>query len=120
MGAYSKTKHPEECWEFLKFIMGKETQEIVSKLKSDIPIRISVANSPEFINWSSMPKENMVFLEELKQAEGFLHYFPGLKEWLEKAQQKLELVLLGKKDLKEACDEIAKEYEENKKSKGEI
>ncbi len=54
----------------------------------------------------------MVFLEELKGSEGFLHYFPGLKEWLEKAQQKLDLVLLGGKDLKIACEEIAKEYQE--------
>ncbi|GAH46580.1 unnamed protein product, partial [marine sediment metagenome] len=34
LGVYSKTKYPEECWEFLKFMMGKESQEIVCNLKA--------------------------------------------------------------------------------------
>lgn len=113
LAASSQTKHPKECWEFLKFIMSEEAQKMVCDIKVDIPVRISVANSPLFLNKFNRPQDNQVFLKEMEGAEEFTH-FPGEDEFFQKANPKLELVLAGKKDLKTACREIAQEYEKIK------
>ncbi len=105
-----QTKYPKECWEFLKFIMGEEAQKIVCDVKVDIPVRISVANSPLFLNKFSRPADNRVFLKEMEGAEEF-PCFVRQGEWFGKAGVTLELVIAGKKDLKTACQEIAQEYE---------
>ena len=81
---------------------------------ADMPIRMSVANSPAFLNWSGRPEENKMFLKELQGAEGFPD-FPGEKEWFTSADQKLQLVRLGKEDLDSACREIAKDYQTYRK-----
>jgi len=55
-----------------------------------------------------------MFLKELQGAEGFPD-FPGEKEWFTSADRKLQLVLLGKKDLDSVCQEIAKDYQTYRK-----
>jgi fructooligosaccharide transport system substrate-binding protein len=48
LGISSKTKHPEEAWEFVKFATGYEGSKLFVEISGDLPARYSVAkNFPE-------------------------------------------------------------------------
>lgn len=78
--------------------------------RTDIPVLRSMTYSPEFLNYAGREDANRVFLEMVEYSE-VPHYLPGKGEWLEFARMKLELALLGKLSVEEACREIAKEFE---------
>lgn len=103
----------EQC-----FFSGKVAMTISGRWS--IPMRISVANSPTFLNKFSRPEDNYVFLKELEgePMAADLSYFPGQQEWLQKSNMELELVMAGKKDLKTACKEIAQQYKKIKSQAG--
>ncbi len=110
LGAYSKTKHPDECWKFLKFLISEDGQKILCKNPLGIPVRNSIAHSPDFLNQYARPQENKIFLERLEGAEEYPYHFLGEMEWLGDANRRFQLVLLGKKSVEQACKEIAQEY----------
>jgi len=58
-GIAGPTKLPEEAWALLSFITGKPAQQDELKEGSTTPVRISIANSPEYI--SPPPKGARVF-----------------------------------------------------------
>lgn len=105
----SKTKYPDECWEFLKFMIGKEGQRLITNDRSDMPILKSMAYSKEFLNYSSRPDANKVFIDMLEYAR-IPKFILGSTEWQCRAKDRLELVALGKLSLKEAAKKIAEEY----------
>jgi len=105
----SKTKHPDECWNFLKFVMGKEGQTLISQNRSDIPVVKSMAYSQDFLNYSERPDANKIFLEMLEYAEP-ARLIVGTTEWEKNARDKFELAVFGKMSFEEACNQIAKEY----------
>jgi multiple sugar transport system substrate-binding protein len=109
LSAYAGTKHPQACWEFIKFTMGKEVQNMISTLRSDIPILKSITNSDEFLNAYGRLKENKVFLDCLDGAEEY-PFVSGDASWKVSVSNKLVLVSLGKMDLETACKEIVNEY----------
>jgi fructooligosaccharide transport system substrate-binding protein len=48
LGISSKTKHPEEAWEFVRFATGYEGSKLFVEISGDLPARYSVAkNFPE-------------------------------------------------------------------------
>ena len=49
IAVYAKTPHPEEAWEFAKFLMSQEAQEILAETKMATPSLKSVANSPLYL-----------------------------------------------------------------------
>lgn len=105
----SKTEEPDECWKFLKFIMGKEGQEMLTQDRSDIPVLKSMAYSNEFLNYAGRPDANEVFLNMFEYATTPKSPI-GVSEWYRSAYEKMELVTLGRLSVKKACDEIAEEY----------
>jgi len=57
----SDTKYPEETWKLINFLTGKKIEEQVAKAGQAIPARISVANSPAFLE--SIDVNNKAHLE---------------------------------------------------------
>jgi multiple sugar transport system substrate-binding protein len=106
----SKTRYPDECWQFLKFMVGKEGQLFLTQDRSDLPVLKSMARSPGFQNYVSRPDVNGLFLSMLDYAK-IPKIVIGGDEWYKNAEDKLTLVVLGKLSVKDACDEIAREYE---------
>ncbi|MBI4243692.1 MAG: sugar ABC transporter substrate-binding protein [Planctomycetes bacterium] len=106
----AKTKHPQECWEFLRFMMGEEGQKLVISDRCEIPVLKSLAYSQEYLNRFSRPRENEIFIQELEHAESY-PYVAGQMSWMDEARQVLEMAYLGKISVKEACDEIARKHE---------
>ncbi|MBU1076174.1 MAG: extracellular solute-binding protein, partial [Spirochaetes bacterium] len=68
---YSKTRHPEEAYEFVKFIVGPEAQKIYSELGVSIPTRKSIAYSECFLNPKAPPENSKVFLDQIKYGHTF-------------------------------------------------
>ncbi|MFH1903660.1 MAG: sugar ABC transporter substrate-binding protein [Candidatus Omnitrophota bacterium] len=110
LGIYSKTKYPQECWEFVKFVTGKEGQRKLALERTDIPVLRSAASSSEFLKYAGREDVNRLFLEMLDYAE-LPTYIPGEDQWKKFAQDKITLVVLGKMDLQKACREIAQDYQ---------
>nr|WP_256988846.1 sugar ABC transporter substrate-binding protein [Bacillus sp. EB106-08-02-XG196] len=58
LGISSKTKHPEEAWEFVKFATGYEGSKLFVEISGDLPARYSVAK--EFSELNEYPKNIFV------------------------------------------------------------
>lgn len=112
LGISSTTKFPDASWKFIKFVMSKAGQKMLVTYRTEIPVLRSVANMPAFLNYAGREDATRVFLGMLEYAE-IPHYLPGKGEWVEFAKMKLELALLGKISVEEACKEIAKNYEQS-------
>lgn len=71
----SRTKHPRESWEFLKFITGVEGAKPWLKSTKALPA-IKSLNTPEFV--SPPPEHIQVFWDALEYAE----QIPRIQQWL--------------------------------------
>jgi fructooligosaccharide transport system substrate-binding protein len=58
LGISSKTKHPEEAWEFVKFATGYEGSKLFAEISGDLPARYSVAR--DFPELNEYPKNIFV------------------------------------------------------------
>lgn len=58
LGISSKTKHPEEAWEFVKFATGYEGSKMFVEISGDLPARYSVAK--DFPELNEYPKNIFV------------------------------------------------------------
>ncbi|MEH7252507.1 sugar ABC transporter substrate-binding protein [Neobacillus niacini] len=58
LGISSKTKHPEEAWEFVKFATGYEGSKLFVEISGDLPARYSVAK--DFPELNEYPKNIFV------------------------------------------------------------
>jgi multiple sugar transport system permease protein len=68
-GVYALSAHPEEAWQFVRFMASPEGQEIIARENIGIPVLRSVARSDAFLK-NTPGVENMdVFLDELECAE---------------------------------------------------
>lgn len=106
----SRTKHPDQCWQFIQYVLGEKGQRLLSQERAEIPVRRSIAYSPECVNYAARPDANKVFLSMLEYAR-LPRFVLGSAEWQENAMDKLDLAVMGSVSVEEACAEIAKEYE---------
>ncbi|MFB3170304.1 sugar ABC transporter substrate-binding protein [Neobacillus sp. 179-C4.2 HS] len=62
LGISSKTKHPEEAWEFVKFATGYEGSKMFVEISGDLPARYSVAK--DFPELNEYPKNIFVHQDQ--------------------------------------------------------
>jgi len=72
-------EHPDEAWEFIKYITGPE-RTIDLTFPGKIPIYRPVAESEEFLELGQQP-DNKEFLLEWANYTGPTSYTPGWGEW---------------------------------------
>jgi multiple sugar transport system permease protein len=63
----ANTKHPQEAFDLLHFLTGKEGQEITARLGASIPSLEAVAHQ-DFV-FAGKPDHDHIFLDELKHAQ---------------------------------------------------
>lgn len=63
-GISSKSRHPDEAWKLLKFMVKEEGREILLSYGDIIPPQISDANSDGFLRWGGNIN-NRVFLDNI-------------------------------------------------------
>ena len=65
-GMSAGTEHPEEAWEFLKFILSPEGQRVMARAGSGIPALKSLADDPSW-RGSGLPPQNLdAFIDSVK------------------------------------------------------
>jgi len=60
------TKHVEESWEYIKYVLAPEGQARIAELGRAMPVRPSVANSKSFLNPDLPPPHEKVFLDAVE------------------------------------------------------
>lgn len=107
----SKTAHPQETWEFVKFFSGPQASRILGTFRNAIPALENAARSQVFLR--SPPEHVSVFLEALDSAE---IENPGMilwQEYLDKVLQPgVEEFLLGKMSIAGALQEMRRRGED--------
>ncbi|MCD6218767.1 sugar ABC transporter substrate-binding protein [Candidatus Calescamantes bacterium] len=109
MAIYSKTKYPQQSWDFIKFMISNEGQRLLVLNRTEIPVRSSIAYSQEYLTYGGRQDANKVFLEMLEYAEMPV-FPPGATRWKDSAGGKLQMALMGKLPVEVACKEIAQEF----------
>jgi len=76
----AQTSRPDECFELMKFLCGPVGAKMQSHLGLAIPPLQSVANSPDFLSPSGIPRHHaQIFLDAIKYAK--LQQNPREAEW---------------------------------------
>ena len=107
-GAYaisSHTRHPQETWELVKYMMGEEGQNSATTLRQIVPSRKKVAESNIFLNPTEPPLNKQVFIDSLSYSK----CFPVTPQYAEMARimnEELENAFYGKKEVKDSSKEL--------------
>jgi multiple sugar transport system substrate-binding protein len=110
-GIGKDTKHPEEAWEFLKFIAGPEGDAILIKLAGNPPGHISNLSLPEikeqplvkvFADQIAMAKENVYEDYVGKTILAYTKYMP----------EAYQSIFYEKQTVQEAMDELVRKVNE--------
>ena len=101
----ANTKHPDEAWKFVSYVLSEEGQSTLSALGFAIPVRESVATGPVYLQQKSRG-DHKLFVDALDYAVP-KPSFRGYEEWSAAVGDPLSLVWTGEMSLEEALDEIA-------------
>lgn len=71
LSIWSGSKNTEEAWRFIEFINSPEIQLFCAKLGLQVPARISIASSSEFLNMKELPSNIGIFNEGFEYARRF-------------------------------------------------
>lgn len=94
-GVAKSSKRPEESWELLKYISGKEAQTTMTELGLLFPSRQSVAKSDTFVK-SRPPEHGEVYLKDVEVAR-VLPMHPRYPEMQKEVDAISDAVLNGEK-----------------------
>ncbi|UCE06982.1 MAG: ABC transporter substrate-binding protein [bacterium] len=113
---FKQSKHPNEAWQFIKWIIQPEIQVFWAMKSGYLPVRRSVMNIPEFRKYLDTHPNFKIFVQQLEysQAARPIDYH-GLKITRHMADA-LEKATIGNVDPKTALDESAAKSNELLKS----
>jgi len=105
------TKHPEEAWEFVKFICGPEADAIVVKKSKGVPSHKSNANISEVTEDPLIrPFANMLAMAEHVLVPMANKSFPS---FIDHEQETLQKILYGKATVEEALNELVEKINQD-------
>jgi multiple sugar transport system substrate-binding protein len=94
------------AWEFIKFMASSQAQQQSAKSGNLIPSRITVANSPAFLNDTTFHVDNRIFLHGIDQARLWpLEIAPEtsyMNQWII-LNEEMEKAMLGRQSYAEAA-----------------
>ncbi len=106
----SKTQHPQEAWEFVRYFSSTEASKILGEFRNCVPADIAAANSDVFLH--TPPLGIKTFIEALDTAE---IENPGMVLWQEYVdkviQPTVESMLCGDISVDQAMQEMNKKGE---------
>ncbi|MFS0775102.1 sugar ABC transporter substrate-binding protein [Neobacillus sp. 3P2-tot-E-2] len=100
LGISSRTKHPEEAWEFVKFATGYEGSKLFVEISGDLPARYSVAK--DFPELNEYPKN--IFVQQDQNYSKSRPITPAYPVISEAIKDLFEEVGLHGKDVEEAAN----------------
>lgn len=99
------TKHPQEAFDFIKFVLSQSGQTRLAELGFACPVLKTVAESPIFLQQSGSTLNQQVFLDSL----AFAHMkpvFKGYDEWASVVGDGMGAVWRGEADLNTTLNDI--------------
>jgi multiple sugar transport system substrate-binding protein len=104
----TESRHPEEAWEFLKYLGGAAGQSFFgsTKIASGIPAIKSIAESTVFKDASLPPEHIEVLLQAASDYARPLRLVPEMSEIYEVLQPATDELWLGKKTAKQVATEL--------------
>lgn len=100
LGISSKTKHPEEAWEFVKYATGYEGSKMFVEISGDLPARYSVAR--DFPQLNEYPKN--IFVQQDQNYSRSRPVTPAYPVISEAIKELFEDVGLEGKNVEEAAN----------------
>ncbi|WP_066250937.1 ABC transporter substrate-binding protein [Neobacillus drentensis] len=101
LGITSKSKHPREAWEFIKYVTGYEGMKKYVTITGDVPARYSVAK--DFPELNEYPKN--IFLQQTQKFSKNRPVTPAYPVVSDAIRRLFEDVGIGGKDVKTAAKE---------------
>lgn len=112
LAIFKESKHPDEAWEFVKWITSPETQAKWSMTSGYLPIRRSVSKLPEFQKYLSENPNFKVFVDQMEYGKAERSIDNGGMQITRYIGEAIEGVTIGSKDprtiLKESADKSNK------------
>src|SRR5574341_1002028 len=99
------TDHPQEAWEFLKYLVGPEGQTTITALGLGVPSRMSIANSPAYLEQDSAPINHQLFLDVMQYAR-VKPCFRGYDEWATLIGDGMSPIWIGEAELEPTMQEL--------------
>ncbi|MGV3491883.1 MAG: ABC transporter substrate-binding protein [Devosia sp.] len=100
----STTEHPDEAWEFVKFVISEAGQTKLTSLGFAIPVLEAVATSPVYLEQAAKGNHK-VFLDALEYART-KPSFKGYEEWSGIVGEELAMVWSGDQSIEDALANI--------------
>lgn len=107
-GISSKTKHPEEAWEFLKYMMSDEVMKKWALAASFTPANVNVLKDPEFL--ANSEQATIAWILANYKILPLSHY-PDNANLEAKLRSYIQAAYLGQSTPKEALDGAAAEWD---------
>ncbi len=104
LGISTKSKYPEEAWEFIKYVTSFEGSKKYVEMTGDLPARYSVAN--EFPELTTYPKN--IFVQQAQNYSKNRPVTPAYPVISEAIKKLFEDVGIGGKDVRESADEAVR------------
>ncbi len=106
----SKTKHPDEAWTLLKWLISEECVKMWAEIMGIVPPLKSVANSPVFRKPDLPPKHIMVFIEGARYLRPDPSH-PKFKEVIQLVSPDLDYIWLNEAPTKKVLTDIVKKVD---------
>jgi multiple sugar transport system substrate-binding protein len=107
LAIFKQSKHPDEAWKFIKWILRPDVQAKFSEESGYLPVRRSVLELPEYKEFLERDPAMKSFVEqiEISQARASIDYYRV--EINQSIAEAVEKAIIGNVDVKTALDEAA-------------
>jgi len=102
------SKHPDEAWKFIEYVLSPTGQSRLAEMGLAIPVLKSVAESPVFLKQKMVDINQQVFLDSLKFAH-LKPVFKGYDEWSAAVGDGMATIWTGEAELNTTLDEVVKQ-----------
>lgn len=105
---FSSTDHPDEAWEFVKFLIEAENDLLLLEIANQIPARDDLLINPLFEDYFAENPNIVTFAEQAPYTRG-VDAIPGLKEIFDAISHEYEAsAVYGRKDPAKAVSDAAR------------
>lgn len=104
------SKHPEEAWEFIRWITGSEGSRLLALGITNASTHLALNSSDEFLQAMPVLAESLPILNDVDRVIGNPN-FPGSDEFMQTLGNTADAVFAGDLSVENAIKQLAEKYE---------